>query len=346
MSKEEVEAAPTQDPDNQVTDVDDSGISTEGGGMGGGGTIEQLFTGIGGAIDGWYARESTKKTLRGENPCHFFASIEELWYGNVGPKWWKAWGVARKSSMKLQRAITESIDKQGRTPLGSHYVTSTKLKTYLEDQVGEEALVPPGVFVLALMAGPLAPAIIDDFIKDRLPSGNDILNDRVERGEKGLQVSPGIYLWAPGLPTSPSNDTERHELSTQGKYGGPEFGELLDGWIEQQRNRVSPAGFLSARATLEKLVGNWEGSGAWGIWEEGDPVSPTSKIGFLDDFRVTMFEEEYDEAQALCEAQRQWERDQAEDVLDLAEKGLLLDASKAWGVAAALLVGAALVARR
>jgi len=345
MSKEEVEAAPTQDANNQVTDVDDEGISTEGGGMGGGGTIDQLFEGIGGAIDGWYEREATKKTLRGENPCHFFASIEELWYGTVGPKWWKAWGVARKSSMKLQRAITEAIENQGKAK-ANYYVTSTKLKTYLEGQVGEEALVPPGAYSLALLSGPMAPAIIDGFISDRLPSGNDILNGRVFKSEKGLQISNGIYLWATGLPTNPQTDAERLQLVNQGRYGGPVFSDLLNGWIEHQRNRVSPAGFLSARATLEKLVGNWEGTGPWGIWEEGDPVSSTSRVGLLDDFRVTMFEEEYDEAQALCEEQRQWQRDQAEAGIGLAETALLLDASKVWAVAAALLVGAAVLGKK
>mgnify|MGYP003627657766 CR=1 FL=1 len=341
MAGEELTSSTENAPAGEVTSVSDEGVSDAGGGPM---DWSWLFEGIDGAIDGWYQRESEKKSLRGYDPCHYFASIEELWYNNIGPIWWKAQGTARKTAMALERAINESITNQGKAK-PAKYATSTKLQKFVRQQLSDNDLVPPFAFAVALLAGPFAPAVITDLIKARLPSGSAILAGQVNRQERGFEVSPGVYVWGPGLPDEPSTDAEKSSCWQSGKYGGPGFAQVVDAWTAQQVARVVPAGYLSARAKLERIVGTWQGTGPWGIWQPADGFLDGSRIGFLDEFRTRMWRE-YEEAQVLCEELRQHDRAIDWGEQDLERDKALIDASRWWGLAAALLVGAALIGKK
>ena len=305
------ETEQTQASNNETaTDVSDRGVEFGGGG----GVMDWSWIGdmVDAGIQTQHDVAEQRQRARGADPCVYFASIDEIWATNHGPAWWMATTTAAKVAEKLDRAITESIRRRGRA---SQAASQSPLEDFLVDQLGADELVPPAIITWMVIQGFLtsgasvaqAPAAVLAYIKDHLPRGSDILAGTVSGAEKGLEVGPGIYMWAPGLPTRPQGEADNRRLREQGRYMGPTIVAQLAEWTTVQRERVVPNGFLSARGKLTNLTGGWEGSGNYGIWVPSDGYAPGSRIGFLEDWRETFWAERA-EAKALC---RQWgEREQ------------------------------------
>ena len=215
-------------------------------------------------------------------------------------------GTAAAISEQLQRAIAVSINT-----LGHSGQTGTPLEVWLNNNIGLGNLTPTaeeaGIATIGILTGGVGlsiaiPAALGR-VRNRLPSAAKIRAGNVSSEEKGLQVGPGVYLWAPGVASNPTTPAQQRKARETGKLQGPAIADAINGWIQHQIDRVTPADFASARNRLARLVGSAEGSGEFGIWQQGDPVTATSKLGQLEAIRgeVRARREELDER---CEAEK------------------------------------------
>jgi|TARA_R110000824_G_C15230052_1_gene678459 hypothetical protein len=335
-------------PENTAEGVSDEGVDF-GGGMGF--DFEGLGNMINGGIETFHTETLDKQRQRGYDPCTFAASIEESWYVTMGPKWWKANSAARKTGMALNRAIGEAISARG-VKKPAKYLTATPLWKFLIDQVGIEALLPEEVIastnVLSVLAGPAAGQLArEQFVRDHLPTGNTIAKARVDERRRGLPLDDDIYLYGSGVAANPSGtmgSPERHRAILAGRYSGPGAVALFEQWIGEIAARVVPAGFTSARQRLEALVGSWQGSSEWGVWQESDGFVAGSQLGFFDEFRVRMWRE-FEEAQDKCDVLRANDERFRQSLVAAALETEKLKASR-WWVAAAAVSLAAMVRSR
>lgn len=295
--------------------VSDEGVEFAGlGGM----SWAWIGTMIDDAIQTQHDVAEQRQRARGADPCVYWASIDELWATNHGPAWWRATTTAAKVSDALSRAIEESIRARGRTANASG---QTPLADFLVQQLGADSLIPDvtkaelflvGLLTQGFTLGAL-PFEVAAIIENYLPLGSDLLRTGVySRQDKGLEISPGIYLWGPGLPANPTNETQNALIRRRGRYSGRLISDQIREWKERQVDRVVPARFGTARARLINLVGSWEGSGEYGVWVPSDGYAETSRIGFLLDWRETFFAERA-VARDLCRSYEQ----SVQDRLDL-----------------------------
>jgi hypothetical protein len=332
--------------ENQATGVSDEGVSFGGGG----GMMDWSWIGdmVDSGVSNFHAETLNKQRQRGYDPCTFAASIEEGWYTNMGPKWWRANSAARKVGMALNRAINEAIRGRG-VSKPSKYAPAIPLWKYLIDQVGIEALLPEETIgasvAIAIATGKpaLVRAFQEKFVKDHLPTGSTIADARIDQRRRGLPLDDNIYLYGPGIkknPSGPLGSSERNRAISAGRYSGPGTVALVEAWVGEVIERVVPAGFLSARQRLEALVGSWRGSSEWGVWKQGDGFEAASQLGFLDEFRVRMWRE-FEEAQVQCEHQRQRDFSYRESLVSGALETERIRASRWWVASAALAAAAA-----
>jgi hypothetical protein len=303
-----------------ATEVSDAGAQFGGGG----GMMSWQWIGdmVDNGVNTQHQAAAFRQGARGHDPCIYFASIDELWATDVGPAWWKATSVANRVSYKLRRAIRESIRARGRH---AQAASQTPLQDYLMNQIDPINLLPDAVVARLIVQGfampfgmsmATAPGQVLDTIRAYLPRGSDILDGSVSGSEKGLEIGPGVFLWAPGLPSRPQGEADNRRLRDHGRYIGPLIKQQVEAWVDQARERVVPAGFSSARMRLTNLTGSWEGSGDFGVWIDGDGYSRQSKIGYLEDW-YNRFWAERAEAQQLCRELGALEQDRLDEMAGL-----------------------------
>ena len=336
-------------PENTAEGVSDEGVDF-GGGMGF--DFEGLGNMINGGIETFHTETLDKQRQRGYDPCTYAASIEEGWYVTMGPKWWKANSAARKIGMALNRSIGEAIRARG-VSKPDKYVPAIPLWRFLIDQVGIQALLPEEVIAatnaLSVLAGPAAgQAAREQFVRDHLPTGGKIANSAIDQRRRGLPLDDDIFLYGPGVASSPSGplgSSQRNRAIAAGRYSGPGAVALIEQWVAEVAARVVPAGFHTARMRLEALVGNWKGTSEWGVWREADGFAAGSQLGFFDEFRVRMWRE-FEEAQDKCDVQRADDQRFKESLVTAAVDVEKLKASRWWIASAAVVLAAAVGGRR
>ena len=270
----------------------------------------------------------------------------------MGPKWWKANSAARKIGMALNRSIGEAIRARG-VSKPDKYVPAIPLWRFLIDQVGIQALLPEEVIAaanaLSVLAGPAAgQAAREQFVRDHLPTGGKIANSAIDQRRRGLPLDDDIFLYGPGVASSPSGplgSSQRNRAIAAGRYSGPGAVALIEQWVAEVAARVGPAGFHTARMRLEALVGNWKGTSEWGVWREADGFAAGSQLGFFDEFRVRMWRE-FEEAQDKCDVQRADDQRFKESLVTAAVDVEKLKASRWWIASAAVVLAAAVGGRR
>lgn len=336
-------------PENTADGVSDEGVDFGGVGF----DFEGLGNMINGGIETFHTETLDKQRQRGYDPCTYAASIEEGWYVTLGPKWWKANSAARKIGMALNRAINESINARGVEGVPKKFVAGLPLWRFLIDQVGINALLPEEVIastnVISVLAGPAAGQLArEQFVRDHLPSGTNIARARIDQRRRGLPLDDDIYLYGPGVASSPSGpmgSAQRNRAIAAGRYSGPGAVALIEQWVGEMVARVVPVGFLSARQRLEALVGSWQGSSQWGVWQEADGFVAGSQIGFFDEYRVRMWRE-FEEAQDKCDVLRAEDLRFRASLVTAAVDVEKLKASRWWFASAAVVLAAAVGGRR
>ena len=299
------------DAANTPSGVTDSGASFGGGG--GAFDFEGLGNMINSGIETFHRETLNKQELRGNDPCLYWAAQEELYYGVIKDAVEKANGVAAKTSALLQMALHQSYKSRGYP--SSKYVGGKDLGTFLGEELGLDALVPEGMlagFGIAIglsggAAAPFAAGALSEYIKDHLPSWADIRDGRIPINGKGVQMgNSGVFLWGEGLPANPSSSSQKRQIyeSSQAKYRGRPIADAIALWVEYQRDNVAPPDYSSARRKLIDYVGTWEGSGDYDLWQPGDPITSTSKVGEINFVKADLFRG-IDEAKGLCNSIRQ-----------------------------------------
>tara|TARA_R110000824_G_scaffold94009_2_gene227217 strand:- start:1171 stop:1605 length:435 start_codon:yes stop_codon:yes gene_type:complete len=138
---------------------------------------------------------------------------------------------------------------------------------------------------------------------------------------------------------------QRNRAIAAGRYSGPGAVALIEQWVGEMVARVVPVGFLSARQRLEALVGSWQGSSQWGVWQEADGFVAGSQIGFFDEYRVRMWRE-FEEAQDKCDVLRAEDLRFRASLVTAAVDVEKLKASRWWFASAAVVLAAAVGGRR
>ena len=326
---------------DQTTAVSDEGASFGGGGM-------MDWSGIGDMVDGSVSKfhENTlpKQRGRGDDACVLAASIEEGWYTQIGPAWWKSSGLARTVANSLNRAIGEAVVNKGKAR-PTKYDNAVPLWKFMINQVGIAALLPEEVIATANAIG-LSPAgaagaqaFREEYVKSHLPTGRQLERLDIDTRERGLALGDKIYLYGSGCSANPTpvlGSTERLRCLEQGRYSGPGMYFLVEAWLGELIARVTPKNFSSARSRLESFTGSWQGSSRWGVWDPQDGFSVDSKLGFLDEFRVNWFGRQLAESQVLCEEQRQEDYKARRDIIEAGREGQFLAASRWWAASAAV----------
>ena len=92
-------------------------VSDEGASFGGGGVMDWSWIGdmVDGSVTNFHDNTIKKQRARGYDACILAASIEEGWYTQIGPAWWKSSGLARTVSNSLSRSISEAVVSKGRS---------------------------------------------------------------------------------------------------------------------------------------------------------------------------------------------------------------------------------------
>ena len=321
-------------------------VSDEGASFGGGGVMDWSWIGdmVDGSVTNFHDNTIKKQRARGYDACILAASIEEGWYTQIGPAWWKSSGLARTVSNSLSRSISEAVVSKGRSrPL--KYDNAIPLWKFMIQQVGITALLPEEVIATAngiafSPAGPAgAQAFREEYIRGRLPTGRQLERLDIDTRERGLPLGDRLYLYGSGCSANPTpllGSAERLRCLEQGRYSGPGMYALVEAWLGELIDRVTPKNFSSARQRLEAFTGSWRGTGRWGVWTPADGITPDSKLGFLDEFRVNWFGRQLAESQVLCEEQRQEDYQTRRDLIDAGREGQLLEASRWWTASAAV----------
>jgi len=269
----------------------DGGSNGSGGSTDWGSIVDSIFEGVNGAIDTFYEAQEQKWAVIASNPCIGVVALEEFEATMYRPTMARAVGTASAISQALRRDIGESL----RT-LGHSGGTGTPLEVWLNNQIGTGPLTPTAEEPLTTLVGfltmgaSLGPGGIATLatIRGRLPTYAEI-QAGIGTDERGLKVGPDVYLWANGVADNPTTAAEQSKARRIGRLRGARVRDEVDLWVLHQIAEVIPPGYGSPRQNLARLVGTDSGSGEFGIWVPGDPISETSKIGELirlrDDIR-------------------------------------------------------------
>ena len=239
----------------------------------------------------------------GGDPCAEQVQLREWEQTQYRPAAARLNGAAAAVSGTVIRGIEDSISTRGHSGRNG-----TALEVWLNNHIGTASLTPTheevGTAVVGVLSSgasvPAAAIATLRKIRDRLPTVAEI-RAGVSTVERGLEVGPQIYLYKAGIP-NPTTEAEKRKSREGGRFVGPRISEEVDNWMVRQMDRVTPSSFPDARQRLERLVGTSAGSGAWGIWVPGDPISAGSKIGEMEAMRGDI-RARLDDLDDRCQAQ-------------------------------------------
>jgi len=260
------------------------------------------------------------RSMAQAQPCVANAWLREQYALLLAPRLDLLNQDTRQASLFLQSVIGESLANQGRIGLG--YTGTKSLGKYLIDagpraQFGSE-LLP--LAPRALLLGWLPEA--QWLERGHLPSGSALRSGAWVNGmsassevrENGEWLASGVYLYPPASEL----DFER----TGSKLRGPAVRSLIEQWIAYQSDNVVPAEFagLNPRARLVANVGTYLGTGKYGIWQEGDPVLPGSKLATAANVQEQMLSV-IETSGAACEAVWEQQTETAGAITEIAVMG-------------------------
>lgn len=207
--------------------------------------------------------ETVQNLIRGQaDPCQASRELQ-TWDTNIWrPNFVRAMTRARNLSSALQIHIADSIITRGRS--GG---TGQPLELYLIEQAGGGAtglqrLMPPAAFAGCFAAGPFALACQIQWVRNHLPLGIDILSLWSGSDPNAIprtgDLSPSDGVAFTGRPIG---------TSRVGTYSGENIRQWVIAWVDRQIQTANPPRFPNARNRLVNLVGQWEGTGAFGIWQ-------------------------------------------------------------------------------
>jgi hypothetical protein len=245
---------------------------------------------------------SGRWSATGGDPCAGVMALQEYERDIYRPRRQQAAGVAKTASDRLMRHMDTVFATRGRA--GG---TGTPLGTFLINQIGMGKLTPEveevGLVLLGIgTAGVGAGIAAADAVRRRLPTAAEI-NEGINRNSWGLETGPGVFLWAPGVSRNPTTEAQKRKARNQGRFIGATVADVVESWRAEVISNANPPNAPSARADLNRLVGSWEGTGDWGIWQESDGYSPTSKLGEMDDLQAGMLAR-IDQLDERCEQDR------------------------------------------
>jgi len=222
------------------------------------------------------------------DPCGLAAYLRELMGTSQQDKLNAKWAAVRTKASFLPLTIEDSLERLGNTPPGSDLQGGKRLAEFLFETIGPQRLIPPQDLVgIGFLVGPLGPQAIAgaqvDWIEQRLPSGQSVASGAYlsQPSTGGTRVSSQIYI-------------------KDGQYRGIKIKRGIERWTRYQAENVSSPALANVRADLVRMVGDWKGSGRYGVWAEGDEIKEGSELGNLI-FMWEDMERLSDEAQELCE---------------------------------------------
>jgi len=225
------------------------------------------------------------------HPCGMAAYLREILVGAEGLSILdNKWEAVREKAQFLPLAIGDSLRNLGNSPPGSDLQGGKRLAEYLFDSLGVERLIPPGHIVGTVLAcAPLGPQAVAacqvQWIEDRLPSG--------------LSIASGAYLNAP----SRRDGGERVSANlyiTNNRYRGTALKGAIRSWIRYQAENVSSPMLGNAREDLTRMVGTWQGTGQYGLWQESDGARSGSELA-LSIFQVGEMVRLEETSRLLCD---------------------------------------------
>ena len=222
------------------------------------------------------------------HPCGMAAYLREILVGAEGLEILdNKWEAVREKAQFLPLAIGDSLRVLGTAPDGGMRLSDFAIST-----LGADRLIPGAYRAgLALAGGLFPPAILAieaQWVEDRLPTGLSIENGsyRQNMTNVGERVSSGIYVWGE-QPTTP------------GTYRGSEISGMIAAWIRYQAENVSTPMLGNAREDLTRMVGTWQGTGQYGLWQESDGARSGSELA-LAIFQVGEMVRLEEESRLLC----------------------------------------------
>jgi hypothetical protein len=292
-----------------------------GAGAAGGVDIASILVAAQSIIANWHEITLAKQAQRGRDRCTYWAAQEELWWSTMQDEVADVIAAADKLALSLPAAISDSIQDRG---VGSPTYSGGKpAAAYMIDTLGIDNVLPPavraaiagGVVAGGFAAAPLIPALVIGEVTTRLPTAADIMAGRVPINAKGLKVSDGVYLYAgDNIATTAA---QKARAWTRGKYRGINVARAMRDWVDYQAAHVAPTTVANPRRKLIELTGYSTGTGPWGIWAAGDPVTPDSAVGQMRWIKQDFWAQR-DDAKEDCEEELQWGRDIVSGQLDLA----------------------------
>lgn len=282
--------------------------------------VSAVFSGAGELVNTFM---SGRWSATGGDPCAGVMALQEYERDIYRPRRQQAAGVAETAADLLSRHMDTVFATRGRA--GG---TGTPLGTFLINQIGMGKLTPEveevGLVFLGIgTAGAGAVIAATDAVRRRLPTAQEI-NEGINTNTWGLKTGPGVYLWAPDVAKNPTTEAQKRKARNEGRFIGPQVASVVESWRAEVIANANPPAAPTARADLNRLVGSWEGTGDWGIWQPSDGYSPTSKLGEMDDLQAAMLErieqldirceQDRNEAKMLARAEaagRQYDRETA-----------------------------------
>jgi hypothetical protein len=276
------------------------------------------------------------------NPCGAAAFWREYMGANLRFEWDDKEQAVRQRAQFLPLTIRDSLERRGMAPPGSDLAEGKALGEFAVEVLDVEDLIPASDLIfITLFAGPFPHLQIGArmaFIQDHMPSGLSLANGswRGRMSNTGTRISEGVYL-------------------KNGVYRGATILQLIDRWIQYQIENVSSPALGNARTDLIRMVGTWQGTGEYGIWQEGDGVATGSELGILR-YMWNHLTELEGFSTDLCNAIHIAEQRRADETLSgglsLAEEALALERlaieakqRRDYGLIAVAMVGAFVVAR-
>jgi hypothetical protein len=228
-------------------------------------SIDNLLMGI--------TEAAIMRAMAQAEPCVANAWLREQYALGLSPRLDRLHSDTRQAAEFLPTVIGESLSRQGRLAPGVE--GGTRLGEFLFHSLGPARVVPPWALTPLVLLGPIGIPLTFQWIEDHLPSGVQLRSGAWKQsvlGSGGIRVSAGVFYQA--------DDQLRGNAIRDG----------IQQWIQNQVDNVQPAGVPSPRTKLVNNVGTYQGSGPYGLWQEGDPILPGSKLATAGNVETQMLD--------------------------------------------------------
>ena len=229
-------------------------------------SIDNLLMGI--------TEAAIMRAMAQAEPCVANAWLREQYALGLSPRLDRLHSDTRQAAEFLPTVIGESLSRQGRLAPGVE--GGTRLGEFLFHSLGPARVVPNWALAPLVLLGPIGIPLTFQWIEDHLPSGVLLRSGAWKQsvqGSGGTRVSAGVFY-----------DHGDNQLRGNAVRHG------IQQWIQNQVDNVQPAGVPSPRTKLVNNVGTYQGSGQYGLWQEGDPILPGSKLATAGNVETQMLD--------------------------------------------------------